>query len=60
MEKFILVPYELQGKNGKIVVKDGKTEEEIKEFCVINSLEKDIKELSKKVNLGGKNGKRNC
>lgn len=55
MEKFILVPYELQGKNGKIVVREGKTEERIKEFCVINSLEKDIKELSKNVKLGGKN-----
>ncbi len=53
MEKFILVPYELQGKQGKIVVKEGRTEE-IKEFCVIDTLEKDIKELSKKVNLGGK------
>lgn len=51
MEKFILVPYELQGKSGKIVVREGKTEEEIKEFCVINSLEKDIEKLAKEVNL---------
>ena len=51
MEKFILVPYELQGKNGKIVVKEEKAEEEIKEFCVINCLEKDIEKLAKEVNL---------
>ena len=51
MEKFILVPYELQGTNGKIVVREGKTEEEIKEFCVIDSLENDIKELAKEVKL---------
>lgn len=51
MEKFILVPYELQGIDGKIVVKDGKTEEEIKEFCVLNSLENEIKNLAKEVNL---------
>lgn len=49
MEKFILVPYILRGEEGKIVVREGKTEQEIKEFCVINSKKQEIENLSKDV-----------
>lgn len=44
MDKFILITYELQGKEGKILVREGKTEREIKEYCVIDRLEKINKE----------------
>lgn len=54
MEKFILVPYTLQGKEGHIIVKDGKKEEEIKEMCVINSKKQEIENLSKEVQIKGK------
>lgn len=51
MEKFIVVPYILQGKEGKIIVRDGKTEEEIKEICVIDSKSQEIKNLIKDVEI---------
>lgn len=51
MEKFILVQYLLQGRDGKILVADGKTEQEIKEFCVINSKKQEIENLSKEVKI---------
>lgn len=51
MEKFILVPYILQGEEGKIMVREGKTEQEIKEFCVINSKKQEIEKLSKEVKI---------
>lgn len=54
MEKFILVTYELQEKTGKIIVREGKTEEEIKEYCVIDSRKRDIEKLSKEVIINGK------
>lgn len=54
MEKFILVPYILQGKEGHILVKDGKNEEEIREMCVINSKKQEIENLSKEVQIKGK------
>ena len=54
MEKFILVPYIFQGKEGYILVKEGKTEQEIKEMCVINSKKQEIENLSKEVQIKGK------
>lgn len=54
MEKFILVPYILQGKEGHILVKESKTEQEIKEMCVINSKKQEIENLSKEVQIKGK------
>lgn len=41
MDKYVLVTYELKGKTGKILVKEGTTEEKIKEYCTIDRLEKD-------------------
>lgn len=48
MDKFVLVPYELKGKKGKIVVKEETPIEFIKEYCVIDRLEKVNKESLKK------------
>lgn len=45
MDRYILVSYELQGKEGKILVREGTTEEEIKQICVIDRLEKVNTEL---------------
>lgn len=53
MDKYVLVPYELKGKEGKIIVKDGTPIEFIKEYCVIDRLEKVNKEkLKKQIKLG--------
>ncbi|MBO6233232.1 MAG: hypothetical protein J6N78_04155 [Clostridia bacterium] len=52
MDKYVLVPYELKGKEGKIVVKEGTPIEDIQEYCVIDRLEKINKEkLAKQVIL---------
>ena len=50
MDKFVLINYTLQGKEGKVLVKEGIAEEEIKEICVIDRLESLNKEkLANKV-----------
>lgn len=50
MNKYILVPYELKGKEGKIIVKEGIPIENIKEYCVIDRLEQINKDnLAKQV-----------
>ncbi len=51
MEKYILVSYELKGKTGQIIVKEGTAEERIKEYCTIDRLEKDQEKLKRKVNI---------
>lgn len=52
MDSFNLISYELKGIEGKIIVKNGATEEEIKEFCVLDRIEKINKEeLAQQVNL---------
>lgn len=52
MDKYVLVPYELKGKEGKIVVKEGTPIEDIQEYCAIDRLEKINKEkLAKQVIL---------
>ena len=51
MDQFILVPYELQGKEGKIIVREGTPEEQIREYCVIDIMEKSKDKLKEKVNI---------
>lgn len=59
MDKYVLVPYELKGKNGKIVVKEGTPIEDIQDYCVIDRLEKINKDnLAKQVILEIKEDKR--
>lgn len=54
MDKYVLVPYELQGKEGKIVVKEGTPIEFIEDYCVIDTLEKvDKDKLKEQLKLGG-------
>lgn len=40
MDTYILIEYELKGKIGKILVREELTEEEIKEACVLDRLQK--------------------
>jgi hypothetical protein len=53
MDKFVLVPYELKGKKGKIIVKEGTPIEFIEDYCVIDRLEKvDRNKLKEELKLG--------
>ena len=42
LDKFILVPYEIQGKDGKIIIKECSTTEQIKYACVQDYVEKNL------------------
>lgn len=45
LDKFILVPYEIQGKDGKIVIKEDANLKEIKMGCIKDYVEKNIDEI---------------
>lgn len=53
MEKFILVPYKLLGVQGKVMVREGTPEEEIRKICVIDTKAEEIESWAKEVELGG-------
>lgn len=42
LDRFILVPYEIQGKDGKIIVRENSDLKEIKMGCVKDYVEKNI------------------
>ena len=53
MDKYVLVPYELKGKKGEIIVKEGTPIEFIEDYCVIDRLEKvDRNKLKEELKLG--------
>ena len=56
MEKFILVPYKLLGVPGKVMVREGTPEEEIRKICVIDTKAEEIESWAKEVEIGGENG----
>jgi hypothetical protein len=45
LDRFILVPYEIQGKDGKIVIKEDANLKEIKMGCIKDYVEKNIDEI---------------
>lgn len=51
MDEYVLVEYELQGKRGKIIVKDGMPEEKIKEYCAFDRYEKEEEKLIERVKI---------
>lgn len=51
MEEYVLIEYELQGKRGKIIVKEGTPEEKIKEYCAFDRYEKDEEKLIERVKI---------
>lgn len=51
LDKFVLVPYEIQGKDGKILIKDDINATQIKMGCIQDYIEQNVDDFDVLIKL---------